>query len=202
VLKAGVVAWLATDFGAPEAAFAAGPCDKGGPAVVRASPQAVVVRWRVHRHRTHYYACLRSTGRAVFLEAGGDEDPDAVEQTYVDESKFRLAGRFAAVVSTTCSEGCPPDATDVYDLRSRRYVRTVQLGEDFTTAAEVLLSTRGAVVLAWDDGERRLIRVRDSRGSTVVTQGSRRDMPVASMRVHGNLLRWRQAGVEHSFRLR
>jgi hypothetical protein len=182
-------------------AVAAAPCDRGGATVVRASRQAVVVRWRVHNNWHHYWACLRSTRRAVLVGFAGYQNPDAFDEYVLDESKFSLGGRFVAVVSVICGEGCPSESVDVYDLRSRRRVRSTQL-DNYTAIAKVLLGTRGALVLVVDDGERRRIEVRGSRGFTVVTQGPRKHIPVASMRVHGNLLRWRQAGMEHSFRMR
>jgi hypothetical protein len=138
----------------------------------------------------------------VLVAAAGDDDPDAVESTYVDDSKFSLGGRFVAGVSYSCFEGCSSEGIDVYDLRSRRHVRFIEMSYHWYHASKVLLGTRGAVGLVEDGLRRRRIRVRDSRGWTVVTQGRRKDIPVASTRVHGNLLQWRQAGIEHSFRMR
>jgi hypothetical protein len=198
VLKAGVVASLVVGVGAPERALAAAPCDKGGTNVVVASRQAVVVRWRVHEHRVHYWACLRSTGRAVFLIAAGYEDPDGAEQRLVDESQFSLGGRFVAFTSVGCGEKCADDVVDVYDLGSGRRIRSVQPGR----SAKVLVSTHGALALVQDDGERRSIRVWDSRGTTTVTRGPRAAMPVFFIRADGDVLRWRQGGVSHAFLMR
>jgi hypothetical protein len=182
-------------------AVAAAPCDRGGATVVRASRQAVVVRWRANENRRHYWACLRSTRRAVLLGFDGYQGADE----YV-LSNFSLGGRFVAAVNYSCLEGCGSEQVAVFDLRSRRRVRSLNLGETWDHAAKVLLGTRGAVVLVEAEsarvGARRRIRVRDSRGWTVVTQGPPKHIPLASTRVHGNLLRWRQAGMEHSFRMR
>ena len=48
---------------------------------------------------------------------------------------------------------------------------------------------------------RRRIQVWDSRGTTIVVRGPRRDIPRGAVRVDGNLLRWTDAGIRHSFRL-
>lgn len=89
---------------------------------------------------------------------------------------FTAAGRFLAVVGYDChaSPTGPP-----------------------------LLGTRGGLVSVESYGmNRRRIQVWDSRGTTIVVRGPRRDLPRRAVRVDGNLLRWTDAGIRRSFRLR
>jgi hypothetical protein len=127
----------------------------------------------------------------------------AGDETFVPESTIALGGRFAAALNYSCLEGCGSQVVEVYDLRLRRRVRSIET--DWGTAVKVLLGARGGVAIVEDaDGlsQRRSIIVRDSRGLTDVTIGPRGQLPVGSLRVDGNLLRWMQAGVEHAFEMR
>lgn len=192
LLTAGVSA-VVGGFCAVQPAFAAAPCGIARATAIKTSSGALLVR-RGHERR-HYWACLRG-GRPVHVGFAG-------YQSYADDEyavgSFSFGGHFFAISSDICLEGCGDTTVDVYDLRSRRRVRSFAVG----SAAGVLVGTRGgvAVVQTSDQGDFRGIRVWDSRGVTVATRFPPA-VRLASVRVARNVLRWRQGGVEHSFVMR
>jgi hypothetical protein len=196
--------------GKPKPAAAAGPCGVEGAAIIRSSPHAVLVR-RGRGYR-HYWACLRSNDRPVHVGIAGSR-PSEPDEYFLE--KFAFGGRFFAALSYGCLEGCAGERVELYDLRARRRVRTI----DMHGVEKVLVGTGGGVGLVHDrpvpvdidpnaEGPLpaptylRSITAWDSRGMTRVTQSRRRELPLASVRIRGNLLRWRQAGAEDSFRMR
>jgi hypothetical protein len=167
-------------------AFAAGGCGFARATVVKASAAAVVVRVR----NTHW-ACLRNSRRGVRLDRYDDWELEEVA----------LAGRFVAVSRVGCLAECAEESeVAVYDLRKRRAVRSVFPVRGFVV--KVLVATRGGVVFVEEASVRR-IRAKDSRrGVQNVDSAPRSQLPLGAVRLHGNLLRWRHGGVEHSYRLR
>ena len=167
------------------------PCGIPGAVVAHASPTALVVRGRGEMRR--YWACLWG-GRAVYIGmAGQDRGGELVLED------FTAAGPFLAVVGYDCLAECAPPRVHVFDLRTGRRVRSVYA----SPTGPPLLGTRGGLVSVESYGmNRRRIQVWDSRGTRIVVRGPRRDLPRRAVRVDGNILRWTDAGIRHSFRLR
>jgi hypothetical protein len=108
-----------------------------------------------------------------------------------------LGGPFAAALTYGCLAKCAPGYVEVFDLRTRRRVSSI--GAD---PLKLLLGAGGGVAIVKRDAGRRWIQVWDARGMTVVTGARERDLPLRSAWMQGDLLRWTQAGVPHSFLLR
>ena len=196
LLMAGVVVSVAAGLGAAQSASAAAPCGINSATVVKRSPDAMLIRRG--KARKDFWACLYG-GQAVHV---------GYEDSYVSIGRYAFGGRFFAISSYECLAECDPESgVDVYDLRSRHRVRTFSID----TVSKLLVGTRGGVaVLSLGDrnpystdeaAKSTRIRVWDSRGMTVAVRAPK-GVPIRSVRVAGNLLRWTQAGVERSFRMR
>ena len=86
----------------------------------------------------------------------------------------------------------------LYDLRKRRRVKRF---EARWSAERILLTARGAVVYAGTDGDV-CIYAADARGHRRVACGTPEDLPLTSVRVVGNTLKWRFREAPQSLRLR
>jgi len=145
---------------------------------------------RCGKMRKDFWACLHGR-QAVHV---GHEDE------FVSIGRYAFGGRFFAISLSECLAECADDGVYVYNLRSRHRVRTFSL---YGGVDKLLVGTRGGVAVLSPGGWEEFsgIRVWDSRGMTGVTRFPP-EVRRASVRVAGNLLRWTQAGVERSFRMR
>ena len=193
LLTAGVVASVAAGLGAAQSASAAAPCGISGATVVKRSAHAMLVRRGKVRKR--FWACLHG-GQAVHV---------GYERDAIEIGMYAFGGRFFAISSYECLGECAEDGVAVYDLRSRRRVRIFRV----YGVNKLLVGTRGGVAVLslrnqysiGEDGKFTFIRVWDSRGMTVAATAPE-GVPLTSVRVDGNLLRWTQAGVQRTFRMR
>ena len=191
LLTAGVS--VAAGLGAAQSASAAAPCGINSATVVKRSPHAMLVRRG--KVRKHFWACLYG-GQAVHV---------GYEDSYEEIGRYAFGGHFFAISSYECLAECGEDVVRVYNLRSRRRVREFSLDG----VAKLLVGTRGGVailsiggpVIIGEPGEPSVLRVWDSRGMTVAAT-TPYEVPLTSVRVVRNLLRWTQGGVERSFRMR
>lgn len=193
LLTAAVVVSVAAGPGAAQSASAAAPCGISSATVVKRSPHAMLVRRG--KARKQFWACLHG-GQAVQV---------GYEDSYVSIGRYAFGGHFFAISSYECLAECGEDGVDVYNLRSRRRVRTFSL----YTVSKLLVGTRGGVAvlsingpdIIGEPGEPSVLRVWDSRGMTVAAT-TPHEVPLKSVRVDRNLLRWTQGGVERSFPMR
>lgn len=125
-----------------------GGCLPAGARTVVATRGAVVYERHSRRARPPrsgyggvYYGCLRRRGRPVRL---GVHD-ECYDNTAVDESLLRLAGRFAAFAYATCGLAEGGDGVHVYDLATGKLAATSF--RNFSVVVSLVLTQRG--VAAW-----------------------------------------------------